>query len=98
MSSDFISARCDIDRKEAYQEMARKLGYSNFSEFLLVVLDSLEGRFLDEAWECHLLHVHEDKIVAAEAHEVGGVPMATSAFRIVAPERFWAHVKLHTTE
>jgi len=93
----YINARCTEAKKRDYIELAGKFGYENFSEFIITVLDSLEQRYLEDGWECHLIHVNGTTIVASEAQEVGGVPMATAAFKVVAPGRFWSHVRSSTS-
>lgn len=92
----YINARCTEAKKEEYIELAENFGFDNFSEFIITLLDSLSQKYLEEGWECHLIHVNGETILAAEAQEVGGVPMATAAFKIIAPERFWAHVRSAT--
>lgn len=95
--ASYVSARCTSEKKASYHALAERLGYPDFSKFMIAMLDSLERDFgQNEEYECHLLHVRDDTILAAEAHEVDGVPFATAAFRVVAPRRFWDHVRQAT--
>jgi hypothetical protein len=90
-----INARCTEDKKAEYVELALAFGYDNFSEFLIAVLDSMNDRYRSEGWESHLVHVSGDRIVAADAHKLDGFPLATAAFPVVAPGRFWNHLEEH---
>lgn len=88
-----ISARCTAERKEAYLRMADQLGYGNFSEFLLQLLDSMSEQWGGEdGYECHLLHVQDEQIVGVGPSPVTDVSRASAAFSVVAPKRFWRHV------
>ncbi len=91
--STHINARCTEEQKRDYIELAHNFGYDNFSEFLIEMLESLKDKYRSEGWESNLIHVSGNQIVAAEAHEVDGVPLATAAFPVVAPARFWNHVR-----
>ena len=88
-----INARCDEAKKERYIELSRRLGYSNFSEFLIAVLDSMSDKYCSEGWESHLVHLVRDRVVSAD--RVAGAPIATAAFPIVAPEVFWKHIEAY---
>jgi hypothetical protein len=89
-----ISARCSQERKDAYIKMARQLGYRNFSEFLLHFLDAMTDQWGgDNGFECHLLHIQDERVVGMGPSPVTDVPRATAAFAVVAPKRFWRHVK-----
>lgn len=91
--SSHINARCTQKKKGEYIELARHMGYNNFSEFLIAMLDSLNDRLRGEGWESHLVYVSEDRIVAVR--ETEQVPLATAAFPVVAPSRFWRHIEEH---
>ena len=89
-----ISARCPQERKDAYIRMASQLGYSNFSEFLLQVLDSMADQWGgDDNYECHLLHVQGEQIVGMGPSPVTDVQGASAAYSVIGPKRFWRHVK-----
>lgn len=90
---EHIHVRCDEHQKAAYAQLAANFGYDNLSAFVTAVLESMKDRYIDTEWCSHLLHVSDDRIVAAEAHEVDGLPIGTSAFPVVAPARFWRHVR-----
>ena len=90
---EHIHVRCDGQRKEDYGQLAENLGYDNLSAFITALLESMRDRYLDGEWKSQLLHLSDDRIVAAEAHEVDGLPMGTAAFPVVAPARFWRHVR-----
>ena len=89
--SSHINARWAPEKKEEYIELARHMGYSNFSEFLIALLDSLNDKYRGDGWESHLVYVSGDRIVAVR--EADQIPMATAAFPVVAPSRFWRHIK-----
>lgn len=88
--STHINARCKPEKKEEYIALARAFGYSNFSEFLIAVLDSMNERYGNEGWESHLVYVSGDQIVAVDTSE--GFSLATAAFPLVAPKTFWNHL------
>lgn len=88
-----INARCDEDKKQEYLALASAFGYDNFSEFIITLLDSMVERYRDEGWESHLLHMHGDRVIPPESLE--GVSLATAAFPVVAPARFWNHVQVN---
>ena len=93
---EHIHARCDKQRKDEYIELAESMGYDTLSAFVISLLESMRDRYLDPGWRSHLLHVSEDRIVGAEAHEGTDIPMGTSAFPVVAPDHFWDHVRKFT--
>jgi hypothetical protein len=95
--STHINARCTEEQKQAYIDLAASLGYGDgqFSEFLIDILEALRDSYNEDAWTSGLVHLSENRVVAAEAHEVDGVPMATAAFHVVAPATFWRHVRRH---
>lgn len=92
-SSIMVSARCKREQKDAYIELAEALGFDSLSRFVIGVLDGMTERYSSDSWECRLVHVNEDRIVAAEASDVGGVPLATAAYKVVAPKAFWDHIE-----
>ncbi len=89
-----ISARCDPKDRERYHRLAARYGYTNFSEFLLVLLDGVAGNFGDH--ESRLLHVSDDRIVASGPMPAGASSGPTSAFPVIAPARFWRHIDRNT--
>lgn len=89
-----ISARCDPADRDRYRSLARRFGYSNFSEFLIEVLEGLDNEFGDH--ESQLLHMSGERVVGSGPMPAGGGP--TSAFPVIAPARFWRHVQRHTKE
>jgi hypothetical protein len=95
---DAINARCTSEQKASYTRLAEQWGYDTLSEFVLTVLDSLVEDYGEGQYESHMLHVFEDTIVSVDEGALdGGVSsMATAAFPVVAPARFWAHARAHT--
>lgn len=90
--SDHFSARCRPDQKQRWMDLSLRLGYENFSEFLVLILDSLCDRYEVEGWESRLLHVSGDRIVGAGLRSEG-VAAVAGAFPIVAPDHFWKAVE-----
>ena len=87
-----ISARCEPKDRDRYRALARRFGYTNFSQFLIEVLEGLDNDFGDH--ESHLLHMSEDRVIASGSIPAGGGP--TSAFPVIAPAHFWRHINRHT--
>ena len=88
--SSHINARCSSEKKKEYIRLARHMGFSNFSEFLIALLDSLNDKYGTDGWESHLVYISGDRIVAVR--ESDQIPLATAAFPLVAPSRFWRHL------
>jgi hypothetical protein len=85
-----LSARCDTTRKERYVRTAERLGFSDLSEFLLQSLDSVSGVVDTEGWECRLVHVAGNQVLAIGDDGVDEeVPLPVTAYPIVAPAAFW---------
>lgn len=90
---EHINARCRSDQKDAYIRVAERFGYGNLSEFLLTVMDSLVEDYGTDRYACHMLHVCDDRIVAVDTEGLDMVATPSAAYKVVAPERFWEHLR-----
>lgn len=88
-----ISARCTPDQKERYELAQERLGFRNLSELLLDSLDCLSDAVHEDGWECRLIHLEGDRIVAMGDVLDAGMLSPTTAFPIVAPASFWRRVE-----
>jgi hypothetical protein len=85
-----FTVRCREAQKTTYEEAARRLGYEDFSPFVLDVLDTVATSIEHSGWECRLVSVKDGRVLLVEGVESGIDPVGS--YRLVAPESFWKSI------
>lgn len=89
-----IGARVTEDQAEQFSDAADQLGVS-LSDLVVGCLDVLSGEVKGSGWETRMLHLVQDRVVSIgeDAPTIGGIPVPSCAYPVVAPQVFWDHLE-----